>query len=232
MLAPALQRGLQRLAKPWHRVRALRVFRDETALSANPHLWSSIEDALDASEWFVLMASPDAAASEWVGREIDHWLASRSSDRILVVVTGGEWRWDAGAGALGGGAVPPVLRTAFSDEPRHIDLSWALTAGDLDLRNSRFRGAVADLAAPIHGVPKDELESEDIRQHRRARRWARTAVAALVLLVVVSLLFGAYALVQRNRATNNAHRATLSALLADSGRLAAQAQLLAPDHLD
>src|SRR5262249_41225309 len=92
--------------------------------------------------------------------------------------------------------------------------------------------AVADLAAPIHGVPKDELESEDLRQHRRARRLARTAVAALVLLVVVSLLFGGYALVQRNRATDDARRASRSALLADSGRLAAQAQLLAPDHLD
>ena len=37
-LAPALQRAMQRLAKPWYRVRALRVFRDETALLANPHL--------------------------------------------------------------------------------------------------------------------------------------------------------------------------------------------------
>ncbi len=40
-LAPALQRAIQRLAKPWYRARALRVFRDESALSANPHLWSS-----------------------------------------------------------------------------------------------------------------------------------------------------------------------------------------------
>jgi hypothetical protein len=41
-LAPALQRAIQRLAQPWYRARALRVFRDESALSANPHLWSSI----------------------------------------------------------------------------------------------------------------------------------------------------------------------------------------------
>ena len=37
-LAPALQRGLQSLAKPWYRRRALRVFRDETSLSASPEL--------------------------------------------------------------------------------------------------------------------------------------------------------------------------------------------------
>lgn len=46
-LATELQRGLQRFAKPWYRMRALRVFRDEVSLSANPGLWSSIQQALD-----------------------------------------------------------------------------------------------------------------------------------------------------------------------------------------
>ena len=54
-LAPALQRGLQRLAKRWNSRRALHVFRDETGLSTNPHLWSAIETALDDSDWFVLV---------------------------------------------------------------------------------------------------------------------------------------------------------------------------------
>ena len=39
-----------------------------------------------------------------------------------------------------------------------------------------LREAVADLAAPLHGIPKDALDSEDVRQHRahdppRPRRW-------------------------------------------------------------
>ena len=42
LLAPRLQAGLQRFAKPWWKRRALRIFRDESSLSANPHLWSSI----------------------------------------------------------------------------------------------------------------------------------------------------------------------------------------------
>lgn len=50
----ALQRGLQRLAKPWNRRRALDIFRDETGLSTNPHLWSSVQAALDNSGWFLL----------------------------------------------------------------------------------------------------------------------------------------------------------------------------------
>ena len=70
-LAPRLQAGLQRFAKPWWRRRAIRVFRDESSLSANPHLWSSITEALDSSAWFVLLLSPEAAESPWVGNEVE-----------------------------------------------------------------------------------------------------------------------------------------------------------------
>lgn len=45
-IATALQSVVQKLGKPWYRRRALRVFRDDTSLSATPHLWPSIEQAL------------------------------------------------------------------------------------------------------------------------------------------------------------------------------------------
>ncbi len=159
-----VERGLQRLAKPWNSRRALRIFRDETGLSTNPHLWSAIEDALDDSEWFVLLASPESAVSDWVNREIAHWLATKSIDRMLPVVTDGTWEWDGAAGDFtpASTAVPEALRGALVAEPRHLDVRWARSETDLDLRNSQFRSAVADLAAPMHGVAKDELEGEDI----------------------------------------------------------------------
>ena len=70
LLAPRLQAGLQRFAKPWWKRRALRIFRDEASLAANPHLWASITEALDESAWFILLLSPEAAESEWVNREV------------------------------------------------------------------------------------------------------------------------------------------------------------------
>ena len=66
-------------------------------------------------------------------------------------------------------AAPPALRGVFREEPRHLDLRWARDETHLDLRHSAFRDAIAQLAAPIRGIPKDELEGEDIRLHRRAR---------------------------------------------------------------
>src|ERR1700736_4471264 len=88
-LAPAVQAGLQRLARPWYRIRALRVFRDESGLSGNPHLWTSIAAAFKASSYFVVLASPEAAASPWVNREIEHFCEHYPADAILPVLTAG-----------------------------------------------------------------------------------------------------------------------------------------------
>ena len=106
---------------------------------------------------------------------------------MLPVLTAGTWVWDNATSDIdweASTAAPAALVGVFASEPRHLDLVWAQSQDDLDLRNARFREAVADLAAPIHGIPKDELESEDVRQHRRALRVRRGAVAALLLLVV------------------------------------------------
>src|SRR5262249_47570024 len=73
-LAPALQSGLQRFARPWNRLHALRVFRDQSGLAANPGLWSAIEAALNQSAYFILLASPASARSAWVHREVRHWI--------------------------------------------------------------------------------------------------------------------------------------------------------------
>jgi WD40 repeat protein len=105
-------------------------------------------------------------------------------------------------------------------------LRWARDETDLDLRNSRFRSAVADLAAPMHGIAKDELEGEDIRQHRRTRRLARSGVTALAVLVVVSLVFGVFAVVQRNHAQHATSEAVVQRDRAEHELLVAESQAL------
>jgi hypothetical protein len=62
-VATLLQRELERFTKPWYRRRALRVFRDDTSLSANPGLWTSIQQSILASRFLILLASRSAAQS-------------------------------------------------------------------------------------------------------------------------------------------------------------------------
>jgi hypothetical protein len=89
---------VQKLGKPWYRLRALHVYRDDTSLAATPHMWPSIEEALSQSRYFILLASPEAAASKWVRREVAYWLEHKS------VETTQSRRRAAGAGQARRGA--------------------------------------------------------------------------------------------------------------------------------
>ncbi len=201
MLAPRLQAGLQRFAKPWWRRRALRMFRDDASLAANPRLWASIQEAMDQAEWFVLLLSPEAAVSTWVDREVEWWLAHKDPSRIIPVLTGGDFDWDEGVVS---NAAPPALHRAFSEEPRWVDLRFAKQEDQLDLSNPAFAGAVADIASAVRGVPKDELASEEVRQHRRTIRTAWAAALALLGLAVFSVVVAAFALDQQAEAERQA----------------------------
>ena len=202
-LAPALRTALHRFAKPWYRLRAMRVFRDETGLAVTPALWPSIETALLDSEYFLLLASPDAAASEWVQREVAWWLDRRPADHLLIALTRGEIRWNDAAQDFdwnGTDALPRRLSKAFDQVPKYVDLRWARMATDLSLRNPDFLTAVASVTSTLQGQPLDELVGEDVRQHRRTRRVAAAAIAGLATLAVAAAVFGVIASQQRDEA--------------------------------
>jgi WD40 repeat protein len=196
-LAPALESALHQLARPWYKVRALRVFRDQTNLAATPALWTTIQEALDASEYFILLASPEASTSKWVVREIEHWLGHRSPKELLLVLTQGEIVWDPAARDFDWAkttALPRIpLERVYEEEPLYVDLRWARTIDHLSLRNPTFLSASAQLAATLRGLPLDQLVGEDIRQHRRTRRIVGMAVTLLAILTVS-------AVVERSRA--------------------------------
>ena len=192
------------MAKPWSKRRALEVFRDQTGLSVSPDLWGSITTAMDSSQWFILLASPEAAQSDWVDQEVARWLDSApdAASRILPVLTAGTLAWDASAGTFTADtdAVPPALARAFTAEPRHIDVRWAHDESQLDLGNPRWRQAVAEIAAPLHGVDQDELVGEDVRQHRKTVRVRRLAFVSLTVLTVGAVIASLLALRSANEA--------------------------------
>lgn len=83
-IAAALQATVQTLGKPWYKRRSPRLFRDDTSLSATPHLWPSIEEALGQSRFLIVLASPEVAASLWVDKEIAYWLEHKASKRSAM----------------------------------------------------------------------------------------------------------------------------------------------------
>ena len=216
-IARSLQHDLRRFGRAWYRPPAFRIFRDDTELAAGSSLRSSIKDAIDASDYFVLLASPAAARSPWVRAEVAHRLAGRGSTGLLVVLTDGELVWDDAAGAFDSGrstALPAELLGAFPDEPIWVDLRAARAQDGLS--SPVVADRVADLAATLHGRPKAELVGEDLRQRRRWRRLRTGAVALLTVFALVAA--GASVLFLRQR-----DEARRQAALAEARELAARA---------
>jgi hypothetical protein len=209
-LAPVLQSALQRFAKPWYRRQILRIFRDQTSLEMTPDVWPEIRRTLNNSEFFILLASPEAARSEWVALEVEHWLTHKSLDRILIVLTTGFLVWDPKSNRFDpqrSNALPLPLLIRSKGLPNYADLTALRQSEQLDLKNPAFLDAVASLAARIHGRPKDELTGEEVRQHRRFRAAAMSAATLVIVLAAATSVAGYLAAQQRD------------AVLATTGRL-------------
>lgn len=206
-----LQSALHRFAKPWWKLRAVRLYRDETNLGAQPDLWGTIATALRSSRFFLLIASPDAAASHWVGREIEEWLGTRGTDGLIIVLTDGDLVWDADRNRYDANrttALPPTALASLTTEPKYVDLRWIEDVEKhANMSDARFVDAIATIAADLHGSSKDEIAGADVRAFRRTRRVAQAAVAAIVAFAIGTAGFAWNYLRQRDAAVAQRNRA-------------------------
>jgi WD40 repeat protein len=220
-LAPALQSALERFTKRWYRIRAFRIFRDTTNLSLAPELWTEIEKALSQSEFLLFLASPEAAKSKWVKKELTYWLEKKESSTLLIILTAGEIVWDDIAGDFDWSrtsSIPDVLSRVFAQEPLYLDFRQ-LRASRLSLDDKDFLDHIATIAAPLHGKSKDEIYGEHIRQHRKTMRLVWSAVISLIVLTTVA--FWQYGVAEKRR-----EQAEQKTRVATAQRLGAQSQLV------
>ncbi len=187
-LAPAVQLALEKFAKPWYKIRNLNVFRDEASLSATPHLWANIQEALENSEYLIYMASPQSAESKWVQKEIEFWIGHRDLDKLLIVLTDGEIVWEDSRQQFKNGpecSLPASLQQAFRSEPFYIDLRAMKTKTDLSLKNSLFKKEILKLAAQLHGKAPKDMAGEEVSAHRKMILVRNGVIAVLAVLLML-----------------------------------------------
>ncbi|MGH3899722.1 MAG: toll/interleukin-1 receptor domain-containing protein [Pseudonocardiaceae bacterium] len=220
LLAPVLQRLIRRVGQQWYRRSKLRVFRDQSNLPMSASLWGSIEAALERSTYFVLMASSTAADSPWVTREVEYWRRNRERENFFIVLTSGTIEWDTHRCDFdwdGPSALPDVMSGWFLEEPSWIDLRLPAKDGvHPNQRNDRLRDAARTIAASLHGIDKDQLDGDDERESRRARRTLRGGIVALSVLLVLALAGAGVAIVQLRMAQELQRLATARQLVAQA----------------
>ena len=105
------------------------------------------------------------------------------------MLAGGQLSWDESQERFdpqASDAAPPVLTEpdALPAEPFYIDVS---ADAPWDPRSAVLWEKITALAAPIHGKPKDQLASDDLREQRRFRRLRAAAITGLAVEQIEAL---------------------------------------------
>ena len=157
------------------------IFRDREDFSAGPSLAAQTIAALEASQFLIVICSPNAAKSEYVNEEVRRFKALGRSDSIIPVIVGGN------PGEPDSECFPPALRfkvgpdgglTGERDEPIAAD---ARSSGD-------GKGlAIGKVVAGLLGVGLDEIIRRAERERRRRTRfWSALAGAFLGLAIIAT----------------------------------------------
>ena len=157
------------------------VFRDKEELPLSSDLSKSIMDALDNSEYLIVVCTPDTPGSHWVQKEIEYFLEKHSYDKILIVLAAGEPENSFPA--------PLIRLSASTDNPEAASyLQGKIEPLAADVRSEsvkqslrRLKRETTRIAAALLGCPYDDLQQ---RFRRRKIRRIATALSVLILSVV------------------------------------------------
>jgi len=163
------------------------VFIDRAELAAGSDLSAQVREALEQSAALVVVCSPNARASRWVGQEIELFRALHPDRPVLAALIEGEPDEAFPAPLLGTGDAPL--------EP---------LAADFRKGHDGQRLGLLKLAAGLTALPLDRLVQRDA-QARQRRVMAITAAAlALVLVLSAALVIALRARAEAERQRSEA----------------------------
>ena len=212
-----------------------RIFRDKEELPITSDLSENIEDALDHSEYLIVICSTATKESLWVEREIRHFLSKHDRRHILTVLVNGE----------PSDVIPEVILnenvTRETDgETQAVEQIYEPLSCDFRVKGrSTRRAELLRLAAALLGCPYDELAQRE-RQYKRRRALIASSVAAVLVVTAIGYLIWSNLQIRSNyeRAEENYRQAienraqylanaSLQALNADDRELALHLALAA-----
>lgn len=203
--------------------RPRRIFRDEQHIRPGSDIGATINAALTGSDYLILLASPEAADSEWVRQELEFWCGALGrTEKLIIVITAGtvvpkpngdgiDWRKT--------NALPAVLRKYINTLPLWVDMTAYAAEPSLRMDDPNYRSAINAIVAACEDVDPNELNGKEWRIRRRSLRLAWAATATTAGLLAIAVLAG-FAL----KSSNDDLTEALS--ISHSRELAARSELL------
>jgi tetratricopeptide (TPR) repeat protein len=176
------------------------IFRDREEMATSASLSERIEEALENSEYLIVLCSPDAAQSRWVNEEIAAFKRMGRSRNILCLIVGG----DPASRESKDYSFPPAL---FLNEEEGGELeSDFVEPAAADARKIGDGKSVARLkiVAALLGIGLDELRRRDYQ--RRQKRLALITTSSVVI-ASLTVVLAVTASVARNEAERRRQQA-------------------------
>lgn len=161
------------------------IFRDEHELAAGD-LAEEIKAALSASQFLIVLCSPDAAKSRWTNEEIEEFKRTRPEACVLAAIASGEPFASEMPGREDEECFPAALMQKYDRRGRPTGRRAEPLAADLRGDDDQRRQGFLKLVAGMLGVGLDELVQRETT--RRQRRLAWLAAASLAGMAVTSSL--------------------------------------------
>lgn len=158
------------------------IFRDRDDFSAGNSLTQQTLAALEASEFLIVICSPNAAKSPYVNEEIRRFKALGRGARIIPVIIEGE------PGDARQECFPPVLRFKLGADGALTGEHEEPIAADARPRGDGKENAKQKVVAGLLGVGLDEIRRRADRARKRRNRLRVGAVGATLLMLVGAVL--------------------------------------------
>lgn len=213
-LAKLLEDRIERFGIGWHRLnkQKLFIFRDITDLVPDKNLPKKIEEALNKTEFLIVLAQKKFSKNDfsWVNIEAEYFVQScvkrgdDPADYIILVITDGDISWDRIKNQWNfelTNAIPQSLWQIFKHEPLYVDLRLL---NDNSVSKSQKRRVLQDVLIAIVAKLLYKKPSEIQNQIIKLQRFViGFAVVILILISVISV----YAVIQKDNALKNADNA-------------------------
>lgn len=165
------------------------IFRDRDELPLSHDLGATIQDALRASKYLIVLCSPHAAQSKWVNEEVRYFKSLGRADRILAVIVSGVPNASDDSGTAHLECFPPALRYRVDAQGQMTDERTEPIGGDLRRGGDGWTSVVLKAVAGITGVGYDAFAK---REAKRARRQRVAYVVLACLCLCAGLWFWDY----------------------------------------
>src|SRR5437016_6260136 len=142
------------------------IFRDRDELPMSADLGSSINDALRASRYLIILCSPESAASRWVNEEIRYFKSIGREDRMLAVILRGEPNANDKPANNVEECFPPALRYELNPDGSLSRKPTEPIAGDLRPGGDGDRAVLLKAVAGIVGTGYNSLAKREVKRRR------------------------------------------------------------------